>query len=457
MEWTVICRICLQGDKMTSIFSEFNETGVPICDIIMKCSPLEIREEQDMPEQICSQCLKELNVAHRFWTNAESSHAILQNMLSTTEGGDSEEYEYQIDPIVKQEPDDLVDDSVLVEADDEEILLEQSENSNELELENLMEVEGENMPEDDAHIFEAAKRAAWGDDADAHQEEIENLEHGIVMQAGYKPVRQVSSVRKRMQEESRGQILTIDGKHRIEKISKKVEADGTTKAVISIRAATKVKAPKTCEICGNTYKYQHALDGHMRRHRNEKPFACDVCGRAFVIPFELRRHMRIHTGAKPYACKYCDRRFSDFGSRIKHERTHTGERPYACTYCGKSFAYSHVLSSHVMIHTGEKRYQCEVCEKKFTKSHHLKAHMNIHLRAKGEPVPKAKPRKSAASQVQKITPIGKFGDSPPEDGQYFQSVIYMNKGDDEDGTIIEQTDDQDETEEAQHILIIQEN
>lgn len=36
------------------------------------------------------------------------------------------------------------------------------------------------------------------------------------------------------------------------------------------------KPMKVCEICGNQYKYQHALDSHMRRHRNEKPFECEL-------------------------------------------------------------------------------------------------------------------------------------------------------------------------------------
>lgn len=141
------------------------------------------------------------------------------------------------------------------------------------------------------------------------------------------------------------------------------------------------KPLKICEICGNSYKFAHALASHMRRHRGEKPFECEQCGKAFVIAFELKRHMRTHTGQKPYQCKYCERKFSDFGSRIKHERSHTGERPYVCTTCGKAFAYSHVLTSHTYIHTGEKKYGCDVCGKRFTKSHHLKAHINIHTRA----------------------------------------------------------------------------
>lgn len=392
------------------------------------CCFLQISEEQDMPEQICEKCLSDLTVAYRFRTNGESSHAILLSLMSKTQN------EYSIEEIVKEEPQEDIDDIILVE--EEDVLGRSEENVAELELDDLLV---EQLPED-AHIFEAAKKAAWGDDADAQQEEIDNLEKGILVQ-GYKPVRQVSSVKKRMQEEAKEQLQAGDEKHRIEKIYKKVTPDGA-KAVIAIRPPAKLKARKTCEICGNTYKYQHALDGHMRRHRNEKPFACQVCGRAFVIAFELRRHMRIHTGDKPYACRWCDRRFSDFGSRIKHERTHTGERPYVCTYCGKAFAYSHVLSSHIMIHTGEKRYQCEVCEKKFTKGHHLKAHMNIHLRAKGEPVPK-KPRKV----IQQKSPV-KF-----EEATVQQFVVYM-KNPEEEQTEVEHSA---ESEEAQQILIIQEN
>ncbi|XP_073829419.1 uncharacterized protein [Musca autumnalis] len=138
------------------------------------------------------------------------------------------------------------------------------------------------------------------------------------------------------------------------------------------------KAPKICEICGNSYRFQHALKAHMRRHYDDKPFPCEMCSKAFVSNVELRRHMRVHTGQKPYACQYCDRRFSDYGSRIKHERTHTGERPYVCTTCGKSFAYPHVLSVHLRTHTGEKKFKCNHCPKGFTKKAYLQTHMDTY-------------------------------------------------------------------------------
>ncbi|XP_017050810.1 zinc finger protein 853 [Drosophila ficusphila] len=138
------------------------------------------------------------------------------------------------------------------------------------------------------------------------------------------------------------------------------------------------RSPKICDVCGNTYKYQHALNAHMRRHNNERPYSCEVCQKAFVSNVELRRHMRVHTGQKPYGCGYCARRFSDFGSSKKHERIHTGERPYVCEVCQKGFAYAHVLSVHRRTHSGKKQFQCTQCEKGFTKKSYLSAHMDLH-------------------------------------------------------------------------------
>ncbi|XP_062560733.1 uncharacterized protein LOC134225014 [Armigeres subalbatus] len=157
--------------------------------------------------------------------------------------------------------------------------------------------------------------------------------------------------------------------------------DGLETVIRVKRNLKPVQQQHICKFCNSSYKYKHALETHLRRHRGDKPYKCTHCEKAFVVPFELRRHMRTHTGAKPYNCGFCDRKFSDFGSKIKHERTHTGERPYVCKICEKSFTYSHVLNSHMLIHTGVKKYACSECGKRFAKSHHLKSHRNIHVRA----------------------------------------------------------------------------
>lgn len=138
----------------------------------------------------------------------------------------------------------------------------------------------------------------------------------------------------------------------------------------------------TCKICGNSYRYPHLLNTHIKRHLEDKNYCCNICGKRFVIPFELKRHQRVHNGQKPYKCKHCDRDYADFSSKTKHERTHTGIRPYKCPYklCNKSFSYSHVLKNHLLTHTGERIHECTTCKKKFVKNHHLKYHMKIHNR-----------------------------------------------------------------------------
>lgn len=156
------------------------------------------------------------------------------------------------------------------------------------------------------------------------------------------------------------------------------ERDDDYVPVASSKRRSYERSPKICDVCGNTYKYQHALNAHMRRHNNERPYPCEVCQKAFISNVELRRHMRVHTGQKPYGCRFCERRFSDFGSSKKHERIHTGERPYVCEVCHKGFAYAHVLSVHRRTHTGKKQFQCTKCDKGFTKKSYLSAHMEQH-------------------------------------------------------------------------------
>ncbi|XP_067635905.1 zinc finger protein 570 [Eurosta solidaginis] len=202
----------------------------------------------------------------------------------------------------------------------------------------------------------------------------------------------------------------------LEAPSKKIKGSSNTKKSYTIKSAYTKKSStkkeksinsstKICEVCGNVYKYKHALIAHMRRHNNDRQFGCELCDKAFVSNVELRRHMRVHTGQKPYPCSYCDRRFSDFGSRRKHERTHTGERPYRCPNCPKSFAYAHVLTVHLRTHTGEKKFQCTRCGRGFTKKAYLLAHLENHARCENLSVLNIKAHETIQEQQQDITAI----------------------------------------------------
>ncbi|XP_055319139.1 zinc finger protein interacting with ribonucleoprotein K-like [Sitodiplosis mosellana] len=422
-EWDAICRICLQEGQLHSLFDFDDEKSeLNIGEKIMLCAPIVITTDGKLPEQICTECLYDLDVAFRFRKNCERSDTILQRFLNPTEDTElGEEYiEQSNDPLSSSRA--SKDSRVLVSSDAGlyeyrppvglNVKLVKSETGGRV-LRTATKKSSSITASDEHTIY--LKSEPMDDDTLDDSDNIDvlydietNFEDST--DAADKPI---DSMRKVSGKSSSDASTTNENDPKIMQIkpvrtnkvrlgftsANKTKASGSvsvkskatssengskenTATVRSPKSKTNAKGepkqPKKCEICGNTYMYQHALESHMRRHRNEKPFVCSVCGKGFVINFELSRHMRTHTGQKPYACKYCDRRFSDFGSRVKHERIHTGERPYACNICGKTFAYSHVLSSHNLIHTGEKKYHCEVCGKRFAKSHHLKAHMNTH-------------------------------------------------------------------------------
>lgn len=55
-----------------------------------------------------------------------------------------------------------------------------------------------------------------------------------------------------------------------------ISSDGA--AIIRVRndrQPNKDKQIHICDICGNVYPRKYALEAHMRRHRNERPYECE--------------------------------------------------------------------------------------------------------------------------------------------------------------------------------------
>ncbi|CAD7092905.1 unnamed protein product [Hermetia illucens] len=332
---------------MHSIFDR-DEDGLLIADKIMSCSNLEISQGQNLPEQICMNCLSELKTAYHFRSNCENSNTVLEAFTKGDIVKDlvvcsvkGKVYEYK--------PPEGLD----IKRIRKSATPPPSEASEKKEtFEELMTISKLEMDEEDIITEEL--------------EETENEKNGNLTHYEISILGEETS--------SENPVIVTVPKNTARK-------NGNSKRNTAKQARAKGEKPLyICELCGNIFKHNHALETHMRRHRKEKPFSCEICGRGFVLNVELTCHMRTHTGQKPYACRYCDRRFSDFGSRIKHERSHTGERPYSCGTCGKAFAYSYGLSSHMLTHTGEKPEKCEKCGKRFTKKHHLTNHLKTHLK-----------------------------------------------------------------------------
>ncbi|XP_053693441.1 myoneurin-like [Sabethes cyaneus] len=498
-EWNITCRICLREGEFRSLFEICPRSRLSYCTKVMQCSSVVIRRNDSLPELICAECIRELDVAYRFRINCESSDAILQSyreatvdvktdemddnsncsseiqipissdvmysykppsglnvklvsrekavlrenngetviferpraefMPSGAEKRDCDETSTGDEPESPPSDDDDVDSLITydddlppltfrtgsIDAEQQQQCTNEANTARRSDLINELETPDMEKPPDDSSVdiffnaelvyvdkeddlldqLASIKREDDEDDWEVICDEEDSKEYFRKLPQAEAPTVQpttgLTSMRVQSNIAPSNLIKTIqtirkanvpnEEKPTIENIITKPGPDGSLETVIRVKRNLKtVKQRHVCKLCQRSYKYKHALETHLRRHRGDKPYKCTHCEKAFVVPFELRRHMRTHTGAKPYKCKYCERQFSDFGSKIKHERTHTGERPYSCDVCDKSFTYSHVLNSHMLIHTGIKKYSCPDCGKRFTKSHHLKAHLNTHVR-----------------------------------------------------------------------------
>ncbi|ORD96621.1 ZBT24 [Hepatospora eriocheir] len=160
------------------------------------------------------------------------------------------------------------------------------------------------------------------------------------------------------------------------------------------------------ENCNKSFASNAALQVHLNRHNNIRPFKCTICNRAFFRKANLTEHIKnIHTGEnkmtcercrKVYACKKtfddhtcaieeelkcgkCNKRFSKLGFKDKHMRDKHGSlfRPKTiskCSICSLEYANYSSFKSHIVnIHNGFG-YKCDVCDARFRLLKEFKAH-----------------------------------------------------------------------------------
>uniref|UniRef100_A0A182Q285 Protein krueppel n=1 Tax=Anopheles farauti TaxID=69004 RepID=A0A182Q285_9DIPT len=417
-EWSGICRTCLQAGEGRSIFDHDQDTQLTFVDKVMQCANVTIREQDNLPDQICLQCIEELAVAYRFRMNCDSSNAVLQTYLTNTLV--EVKNPGQVTSVSQDsEPDD--GDEIAIHLDSGVMYTykpppglnvrlihsrEAGEHSNEetIDLNSDPPIMAVNQQLDRKEILNMSPRLESPNDVVVCKQELMNdataaladtIESNDILDY-LNPVSIDDETHSSNGETfpsiplSNVKTLQIirktndpnEMKPTIDAVMTQPAVDGIgVETVIRVKRNLDITKPThMCTICNVTYKHKHSLEIHMRRHRGDRPYKCDYCDKSFVVPFELRRHLRIHTGQKPYKCKFCETAFADFGSKTKHERIHTGERPYRCQYCSKTFSYSHVLNSHLLTHTGVKRHGCTFCGKCFKNLHHLKAHYKTHYK-----------------------------------------------------------------------------
>lgn len=114
----------------------------------------------------------------------------------------------------------------------------------------------------------------------------------------------------------------------------------------SVKGDTTTKRFK-CKLCNQQYEKKRSLLSHFKVHTREtktKKCICDYCQKEFTQKGALKRHIELHTKDKRYKCTQCPKTYSRYDQFTSHLRKHSGVKPYVCEHCNKGKPYSANIS-----------------------------------------------------------------------------------------------------------------
>ncbi|XP_047114679.1 zinc finger protein 33B-like isoform X1 [Schistocerca piceifrons] len=138
-----------------------------------------------------------------------------------------------------------------------------------------------------------------------------------------------------------------------------------------------------CEFCGKSFRGRKSLkEHHLANHSEVKPFKCDQCDKNYGSLASLDIHKATHSTETPYLCDLCGKSFKHINNLRSHKRCHMDDsykNRQLCTKCGKGFRSKFHLNEHMNVHNGVRPYSCEKCGKRFHKKIQLRQHGSAHL------------------------------------------------------------------------------
>lgn len=141
----------------------------------------------------------------------------------------------------------------------------------------------------------------------------------------------------------------------------------------------------SCEICGKHFIEKIFLYNHLKAyHSCNVIFECDTCHKIFLNDKSLLAHLETHTKknkrSKLLQCDICSKKFSWQLSLDQHRLKHYFERNYVCHICSKRFSQESELDLHKVSHSSDGLLQCNICLRKFARQCNLVQHKRVHNR-----------------------------------------------------------------------------
>jgi hypothetical protein len=215
----------------------------------------QIKENCNLPDQICTKCIQDLDASYRFRMNCESSDAILQNYLK------------KLDQTIETRP-IKVQRTIKEEYAESDI---DDQHEQDYQIEEFLE-----EPDDDAMMVEIKYEDGYSVQ-DSDSTTMRKMKTSVVSPSKPKQHREKIIKKERIQEDSGGE------------------------KPMRIKREKGPKPPQICDICGSPYATKSELNAHMRRHLGERPYKCDQCDKAFTSKKKIRIRLRFPNFFQPFS------------------------------------------------------------------------------------------------------------------------------------------------------------